>query len=216
MRCPVPDCNYVFVANASHRRRKIANERKYDSNRKSLIRSASSWLFYRPPKPESVPYNWADGQHIDPFNITSTSTNFGVKQPDLQSGDSDETDGRRVVCPACQNAYCGLCQRPWITYRTGRTSKRECHKGQTCSAFARRTTTDADDYAFAASTADARICPGCSMRTTRTEGCNHMTCPCGFEWCYVCECRWNVRHYGCRDSDRRNNEARVSTGCIIS
>ncbi|MFM7853917.1 MAG: hypothetical protein ACKO96_18840 [Flammeovirgaceae bacterium] len=31
------------------------------------------------------------------------------------------------------------------------------------------------------------MCPMCSVKISRTEGCNHMTCAfCKFEWCWVC------------------------------
>lgn len=29
-------------------------------------------------------------------------------------------------------------------------------------------------------------CPSCSVPTSKTGGCNHITCPCGQHWCYVC------------------------------
>ncbi|EQC26259.1 hypothetical protein SDRG_15920 [Saprolegnia diclina VS20] len=29
-------------------------------------------------------------------------------------------------------------------------------------------------------------CPGCSVETEKTGGCNHITCNCGQHWCYVC------------------------------
>lgn len=31
------------------------------------------------------------------------------------------------------------------------------------------------------------ICPSCSTRIVKSEGCNFMTCPCGFKMCYVCK-----------------------------
>lgn len=37
---------------------------------------------------------------------------------------------------------------------------------------------------------EARICPGCRNGVQRNEGCNHMTCRCGVQFCYVCNARW--------------------------
>ena len=29
-------------------------------------------------------------------------------------------------------------------------------------------------------------CPGCGVEVQKTSGCNHITCPCGTHWCWVC------------------------------
>ena len=29
-------------------------------------------------------------------------------------------------------------------------------------------------------------CPGCGVAVEKTSGCNHITCPCGTHWCFVC------------------------------
>jgi hypothetical protein len=41
-----------------------------------------------------------------------------------------------------------------------------------------------------------------------------MTCPCGTEWCYVCECSWSTWHYQCRDRQPRGANGGGSA-CII-
>jgi len=38
--------------------------------------------------------------------------------------------------------------------------------------------------------ATAKKCPHCSQYVTRTTGCNHMTCVCGKEWCWMCRQDW--------------------------
>jgi hypothetical protein len=58
-----------------------------------------------------------------------------------------------------------------------------------------------------ASWTSTRACPGCQLRTTRISGCNHMTCPCGYEWCFVCRGSWNSFHYSCVDGQ--------TTSCVI-
>lgn len=32
----------------------------------------------------------------------------------------------------------------------------------------------------------AKPCPKCQLATVKNEGCNHMSCPCGGQWCWVC------------------------------
>ncbi|KDO33942.1 hypothetical protein SPRG_01821 [Saprolegnia parasitica CBS 223.65] len=39
---------------------------------------------------------------------------------------------------------------------------------------------------LAASGPATMACPGCSVETEKTGGCNHITCNCGQHWCYVC------------------------------
>mmetsp|Transcript_27991 Transcript_27991/g.41416 ORF Transcript_27991/g.41416 Transcript_27991/m.41416 type:complete len:106 (-) Transcript_27991:39-356(-) len=90
-----------------------------------------------------------------------------------------------------------------------------------CSLYARRTaTTSSEDdnaYTFTANAVNARCCPGCTIRVQRSDGCNHMTCLCGMQWCYVCECRWSNWHYGCRMEDDANEGAAFpGIGCVLS
>ncbi|CEG41344.1 ibr domain containing protein [Plasmopara halstedii] len=45
-----------------------------------------------------------------------------------------------------------------------------------------------------------RSCPHCHMRIWKNEGCNHMTCTqCRYEFCWVCESKWDASHYACYD-----------------
>jgi hypothetical protein len=42
-----------------------------------------------------------------------------------------------------------------------------------------------------------RNCPSCAVSISRIDGCNHMTCHCGFEFCYECEVLWSSSHMQC-------------------
>jgi hypothetical protein len=35
-------------------------------------------------------------------------------------------------------------------------------------------------------------CPFCNLPVVKTQGCNHITCPCGKHWCYVCRAGYNT------------------------
>ncbi|KAK4649167.1 uncharacterized protein QC761_116575 [Podospora bellae-mahoneyi] len=37
-------------------------------------------------------------------------------------------------------------------------------------------------------------CPRCKNGVEKTEGCNHMICVCGIDWCYRCERAWGASH----------------------
>lgn len=95
----------------------------------------------------------------------------------------------RMICRYCNFATCAHHRRPW-------------HEGQTCSEF------DLDDAqlerleeeeatAKLLSKEDTSICPKCGQGVTKTEGCDHMNCTCGEEWCYICSCSYeNVLRLG--------------------
>jgi hypothetical protein len=33
---------------------------------------------------------------------------------------------------------------------------------------------------------NVKECPGCGTMTEKTRGCNHITCDCGVDWCFLC------------------------------
>lgn len=41
-------------------------------------------------------------------------------------------------------------------------------------------------------------CPKCQAEVENKEG-NHMTCDCGFEFCYVCRAEWKRIHFNNHD-----------------
>uniref|UniRef100_A0A7S2KR67 RBR-type E3 ubiquitin transferase n=1 Tax=Leptocylindrus danicus TaxID=163516 RepID=A0A7S2KR67_9STRA len=123
-------------------------------------------------------------------------------------------EDRRMSCDKCHASFCGLCQRPWDLLHNYKS-----HSGRSCASYAKlcRQSGIDGEYTAAAFSVGARGCPGCTMRVQRSDGCNHMTCVCGTEWCYVCGARWSRWHYGCRDGDRqrRRGVAAAAAGCVI-
>jgi hypothetical protein len=196
--CPAPDCEYAWlVANPVYRRSKQVHEGK-----KTYI-----WSRYAPPKPEqnNEDCNWVQPEYLDFMGHGGGGL--------VDESESDETarDGRRMVCAKCHVVFCGLCRQPW---KTG--GRRKPHGAMSCRSY-RRILPSADDteFSFIAAGFGVRMCPGCSLRTSRIDGCNHMSCPCGVDWCYVCEKRWNPLHYSCVDRPRGNANAGGGV-CTIS
>ena len=35
-------------------------------------------------------------------------------------------------------------------------------------------------------------CTNCAKVIQRSQGCNHMTCVCGYEFCYICGAKWET------------------------
>ena len=173
--CPAPDCGYQWITNPKYRKHKIIQEQQI------------AFLWFSPPKPEVVPYQWVEPEYL---NINSRLI------------ERNTTDGRRMVCPNCQAMFCGLCRHPWDL------SPIKSHSHRSCVTFSRKYSRYLhDDY----SGQPCRSCPGCTLRTIRTEGCNHMTCPCGTQWCYECEGLWTSSHYYCQRATTQHSEASLCT-----
>lgn len=114
--------------------------------------------------------------------ISCMNPNCGGSQP-------HEADDPRMICRYCNFATCAHHRRPW-------------HEGQKCSEF------DLDDAqlerleeeeatAKLLAKEETSICPKCGQGVTKTEGCDHMSCTCGEEWCYICSCSYeNVLRLG--------------------
>ncbi|KAH6855676.1 hypothetical protein B0I37DRAFT_365455 [Chaetomium sp. MPI-CAGE-AT-0009] len=81
--------------------------------------------------------------------------------------------GLRFNCrrPGCERKSCLRCEKGW-------TDVHVCHMS---SLVALRTQVEQ-----AMSLAVKRVCPRCNTSFVRDSGCNKMTCPCGYEMCYIC------------------------------
>lgn len=72
---------------------------------------------------------------------------------------------------------CARCRSPW-------------HEGQTCSEYSSRLLrADFQSIEIAEngrSPVQVQECPKCHQALYKSEGCDHMTCICGYEFCYIC------------------------------
>jgi len=206
IHCPSPDCNCIWLASKEFRAEK--NRHEYESTHRFL----SSWLYYT-PKTQNYMNTIA---FMDAQEIYYKSNNRTVEDyiP------SERGDRRICFCPKCATEFCGLCRRPWstITLTSGTllqppNAKEIIHTKKSCSSYAKLVPSSTNyDYTSVARAIRAKMCPGCSIRVQRIDGCNHMTCSCGMEWCYVCQCPWNVSHYSCVEGSRQI----TTTSCLIS
>ncbi|KAK4158305.1 putative E3 ubiquitin-protein ligase ARI4 [Chaetomidium leptoderma] len=81
--------------------------------------------------------------------------------------------GLKFQChdPGCRRASCLSCDKAWV----------DVHVCNESSLVALRTQVEQ-----AMSMAVKRVCPRCNTSFLKTEGCNKLTCPCGYKMCYVC------------------------------
>lgn len=105
--------------------------------------------------------------------ISCTSPNCGGSQ----AHDSNGPTGPMMVCKFCQAQTCAKHRRPW-------------HEGQTCLEYdmdpvQMERLEEEEATAKLLAKEDTSICPKCGQGVSKTDGCDHMSCQCGTEWCYV-------------------------------
>lgn len=90
-------------------------------------------------------------------------------------------------CKQCHKLFCIECRVPW-------------HIGMSCQEYQRRApqlhSVDAKFHLLAKNSRWKR-CTKCKHMIELAEGCNHMTCRCGFEFCYVCGAEWKNKKATC-------------------
>ena len=82
-----------------------------------------------------------------------------------------------INCPRCHINTCPKC-------------KELAHPGEGCGVKA------ADEALQALARGKKwQTCPGCHAVVEHNQGCNHMSCRCGTQFCYLCAARW--KHCAC-------------------
>lgn len=95
---------------------------------------------------------------------------------------------KKTECPACRRLICAKCHVPWHTEFTCQEFERIGVEGEG------REDVLVEELAKKKSW---RKCPNCKMCVEKSEGCLHITCRCGFEFCYMCGSQWDKSHVGC-------------------
>ncbi|KAG8999226.1 hypothetical protein FRB94_006360 [Tulasnella sp. JGI-2019a] len=98
---------------------------------------------------------------------------------------------RVVACPRCRVDICFRCRQL-------------DHPGRTC----KEANTNKSDTALyeLAQRLHWRRCPKCKILVERIEGCKHMTCRCGHEFCHLCGSLWVSRCTGTAGNGQCNGE----------
>ena len=110
--------------------------------------------------------------------------------PDCGSGQlHPDTSNPKMICNACSFATCVHHKLPW-------------HEGETCEEFDCNDAQierleEAELSAKLLAKDKSKICPSCKQGITRIDGCDHLSCRCGQEWCYICLASWeNILRMG--------------------
>ncbi|KAG9009457.1 hypothetical protein FRB94_014256 [Tulasnella sp. JGI-2019a] len=106
---------------------------------------------------------------------------FYCPNPKCSAPISEEVDDpglTQVECPSCQTDMCYHCRTLW-------------HPDVTCEY--NQNPKSLEGEAMLRQLAEQqqwRRCPRCRQLVERTEGCRHMTCRCGFQYCHFCGSPW--------------------------
>lgn len=90
----------------------------------------------------------------------------------------DPDCGETIICESCKKEYCSECLFDHNLNITCDQAKTERDPNLT----------DAASIAWIME--NTRQCIQCGNAVERNKGCNHMTCKCGYEFCYVCGKKW--------------------------
>ncbi|KAM7208084.1 hypothetical protein V8F20_001630 [Naviculisporaceae sp. PSN 640] len=102
-----------------------------------------------------------------------------------KSGQIDDASCTKFKCKACKTSHCIHHNVPW-------------HKGETCAEYDKRNKKRLKDEKASEETIKktSKKCPECKKAVHKYEGCNHITCVCGHEWCYICFAKFERNHVG--------------------
>lgn len=93
----------------------------------------------------------------------------------------DVEDVEMAECPFCNRLFCARCKVPW-------------HANLECSEFQSLPATDKTEADFLllklAEDRKWRRCGKCKSMVELVYGCNHITCRCRNEFCYICGTSW--------------------------
>lgn len=79
-----------------------------------------------------------------------------------------------VVCPKCMLRTCPRC-------------KKEAHEEENCEVNAANI-----ELKALAVRSGWQTCPGCNRLVEKNQGCNHITCRCTTQFCYICALKWKT------------------------
>ncbi|KAG8371367.1 hypothetical protein BUALT_Bualt13G0080300 [Buddleja alternifolia] len=91
-------------------------------------------------------------------------------------------------CPKCSGYFCINCKVPW-------------HSNMTCAEFKRLNPYPCNEDKKLKSLATQNLwrqCPKCNQMVSLAEGCYHIYCRCGHEFCYTCGAEWKNKKATCK------------------
>eukprot|EP00939_MAST-03C_sp_MAST-3C-sp1_P004504 g4504.t1 len=111
--------------------------------------------------------------------------------------ESTEAEVGELEC-SCGHWFCWTCLR-------------EAHCPCSCEEVNDWRSLSSEDAAIERLKAKCKLCPGCGTGCYINDktACNHMICPCGFEWCWMCGGPWSEHgnsYYNCTKYQKASNK----------
>lgn len=94
-----------------------------------------------------------------------------------------QNQGFSLFCPNCSLEICEVCLR-------------KQHFPILCE------TMNEKELVFLSKIADIQKCPSCKFYIEKIKGCNHITCFCGYEFCWLCGSKYSSTHYMNENNDK--------------
>lgn len=98
-----------------------------------------------------------------------------------------------VKCVACRRSFCAKCLVPW-------------HIKLSCKKFQKLARQGRKNERILRTLAERNLwqkCPRCRMYVEKIEGCMHINCWCGYDFCYECGLPWSESHEWCQPRQPR-------------
>ncbi len=110
----------------------------------------------------------------DPHFIWCSNVRCGSGQVhDGGQGEGPHMEVPIMTCGGCRQKMCAYHQVAW-------------HNGVTCDMFDADAANDGRRATQVYLARNTKPCPSCKTDIEKRDGCDHMTCSCGFEFCWLC------------------------------
>lgn len=125
-------------------------------------------------------------------------------------------DIQRCLTPNCTYAYimeegqnifaCAICATNYCI-----DCKVKFHEGMSCSEWKLKQVNTNHQAAIEKLVSDLKMkkCNKCEQVILRTQGCNHMTCVCKYEFCYICGKEWHNCEHNFWDGIDQNHDVPI-------
>lgn len=132
--------------------------------------------FYKNNLPKDICKKY---EKVHAFYLTAKNPNLRMCPDEkCENGILELVDGVNPKCPKCAKVFCEKCMFPE-------------HKGK-C---------DKNEVDFFQNNLHYRQCRKCKNVIERTQGCNHMTCVCKHQFCYLCGKDWKNNGHLCNPNE---------------